>query len=253
MDHQHYEDLIALRSLEALEAGEQAELDEHLRLCAECRRVAHESLEAASLIGLSAEPIRPPEVVKARLMREIGGRRDARGTTASRWWLAAAAMLLAGLLLSQFALWKTRRDLRSRADRVAALMQQKLAAEQKQAELQRRLEVLTNARAIELSGQEVAPSASARVFVDEKQRTALVFFRNLPPTPAGKSYQLWVIRADQPAPQSAGVFEVGPEGRATLGVENLPLNTEIRAFALTVEPRGGVPAPTGAKLLVGGV
>lgn len=252
MDHQHYEDLIALQTLEALDAGEKSRLDEHLRECADCRRAAHEALETAALIGLSAPPVRPPDVVKGRLMREIR-RPTTPPRSVSRGWLAAAALMLAAVLLSQFALWQTRRDLEAKSSRVADLTRQKIDAEQKQAELQRRLQLLTNSRAIELSGQEVAPAASARVFVDEKQRTALVFFQNLPATPAGKSYQLWVIRADQPAPQSAGVFEVGPEGRATLGVENLPLNTEIRAFALTVEPRGGVPSPTGAKLLVGGV
>lgn len=252
MDHEHYENLIALQALEALDAGEKSRLDEHLRECADCRRAASETAETAALIGLTAPPVRPPDVVKARLMREVRGTTTS-SRSVSRWWLVAAALLLAGVVLSQYALWQTRRDLQDRSNRVADLTREKIAAEQEQAELQRKLQLLTNSRAIELSGQEVAPAASARVFVDEKQRTALVFFQNLPATPAGKSYQLWVIRADQPAPQSAGVFEVGPEGRATLGVENLPLNTEIRAFALTVEPRGGVPAPTGAKLLVGGV
>ena len=79
----------------------------------------------------------------------------------------------------------------------------------------------------------------------------IVFFNHLPPTAADKSYQLWVIRADMPEPQSAGTFEVGLDGKATLGVTDLPVNTEIKAFALTLEPRGGGKSPTGPKVLVG--
>jgi anti-sigma-K factor RskA len=104
---------------------------------------------------------------------------------------------------------------------------------------------------IRMVGQEDAPQASANVFMNPRTRSALVFFNHLPATGPEKSYQLWVIRADQPAPQSAGTFEVGSEGKATLAVENLPVNTEIKAFALTLEPRGGVNAPTGPKYLIG--
>ncbi|HEY8133027.1 MAG TPA: anti-sigma factor, partial [Thermoanaerobaculia bacterium] len=89
------------------------------------------------------------------------------------------------------------------------------------------------------------------VFLDPSQRRAFVFFRGLPPNAGDKSYQLWIIRADQVAPQSAGVFNVDASGSASLVVQNLPVDTMIKALAVTLEPRGGVKAPTGEKYLVG--
>jgi anti-sigma-K factor RskA len=245
MDHEKYEDLIALESLEALDDAGRSALEEHLRTCAACRAVRDETREAAALIGLAAEPVTPPAHVRSRVMREI------RPAAAPRqWWLAAAAVLL---VVAGISLWNAWKDTERKSARIAELTQQNLEARQREAELQRQVDALTSAKSISLTGQEIAPSATARVLMNERERTALVFFQNLPSSPDDKSYQLWVIRADRPAPQSVGVFQVGADGRATLGLANLPVETEIKAFALTLEPRGGVASPTGAKYLVGGV
>ena len=249
MDHEKYEDLIALEALEALDDAGRRELEQHLPTCAACRAARDETREAAALIGLASEPVTPPAHVRSRVMREIRPAPAAR-----QWWLPAAAVFLLVVAgISQLQVRKTRKDLERTSASVAELTRQNLEARQREAELERKIDALTTAKAFVLTGQEIAPSATARVFVNERERTALVFFQNLPSSPDDKSYQLWVIRADQPAPQSVGVFQVGPDGRATLGLTNLPVETEIKAFALTLEPRGGVPSPTGAKYLVGGV
>ena len=100
-------------------------------------------------------------------------------------------------------------------------------------------------RTIALAGQEMSPAASARVFLDPARRRAIVFFYNLPLNPKEKSYQLWVIRGDQPKPQSAGVFDVSGNGNATISVENLPVMTEIKATAQGVEGRFSAPSVGG--------
>jgi anti-sigma-K factor RskA len=102
---------------------------------------------------------------------------------------------------------------------------------------------------IALSGQQVAPAASARVFLEPRQRRAIVFFNNLPANAKDKSYQLWIIAGDKP--RSAGVFDV-VDGNATISVENLPVSTEIKALAVTLEPRGGVAQPTNTNFYVMG-
>ena len=73
----------------------------------------------------------------------------------------------------------------------------------------------------------------------------------MPPNSGDHSYQLWIIRADQPKPQSAGVFDAS-EGHASLTVENLPVDTQIKALAVTLEPRGGVEQPTNTNFFVMG-
>jgi anti-sigma-K factor RskA len=50
---------------------------------------------------------------------------------------------------------------------------------------------------------------------------------------------------------SAGVFDVDAEGRAELEVSDMPVDVPIAGLAVTLEPRGGLPAPSGKILLHG--
>jgi anti-sigma-K factor RskA len=102
---------------------------------------------------------------------------------------------------------------------------------------------------IDLAGQPTAPTASARAFWSRSR--GLVFTAsNLPVAPAGRVYQLWVLSA-QPAPTSAGLLKPDASGRVT-ATFNTPADLpQPVAMAVTLEPEGGVPAPTGDKYLVG--
>jgi hypothetical protein len=102
---------------------------------------------------------------------------------------------------------------------------------------------------IDLQGQPVAPAASARALWSRSR--GLVFTgSNLPELPARRTYQLWVITAD-PAPISAGLLMPAPDGRVTAMFQTPPDMAKPVAMAVTLEPEGGVPAPTGDKYLVG--
>jgi len=70
---------------------------------------------------------------------------------------------------------------------------------------------------------------------------------NLPVLPANRSYQLWTIVGGKPV--SHGVFELDANGAAQLLGEPAPGMAE--AYAVTVEPLGGVSEPTGPKVLLG--
>lgn len=255
MTHDEYQDLIELESLGALTPEESGLLEEHLRTCASCRGELDQAREAAASLALAADPVAPPPEIRSRVLGSVNASRERATRRAPLAWMplaAAFAIVIVGGVL-YLAVQRNREQLRIARNHIALLNEQKQEEERSRRELERKLEALTGAGAtIELAGQEVAPASSARVFINEDERTALVFFQNLPPSPADKSYQLWIIRGDRPEPQSAGVFEVGPDGQATLGLQNLPVDTEIRAFAVTLEPRGGASSPTGSKYLVGG-
>jgi anti-sigma-K factor RskA len=72
----------------------------------------------------------------------------------------------------------------------------------------------------------------------------------LPAAPEGKTYQLWAI-AGGSAPVSAGVFTVDTSGAGSLSVRPLPGVATVNAFAVTLEPVGGLPAPSGEMYLLG--
>ena len=246
MKHEEAQELAALHAIGATSAEESAELRRHLEGCDECRRAAGELDEAAALTALSLDPVAPPPLVRANVMRAIAPQAPAR--PASQWWLRVAAAIMIILLGASVVQWLMAR----RASERLTLENAALRAEKEK--LSETIAALSAAgtRTIQLAGQEAAPSASARAFLDPAQRRAFVFFHGLPPATTDKEYQLWVIRADQVAPQSAGVFRVDAQGNASLVVSNLPVDVEIKALAVTLEAAGGVPAPTGKILLMGG-
>jgi anti-sigma-K factor RskA len=63
--------------------------------------------------------------------------------------------------------------------------------------------------------------------------------------PPGQQYQLWAIAGDDPAP--AGLFDVDDVGHAALIVSATVERPQ--RFAITIEPRGGRPSPTGPSAM----
>jgi anti-sigma-K factor RskA len=72
---------------------------------------------------------------------------------------------------------------------------------------------------------------------------------NLPPAPAGKAYQVWVVTAQMPI--SAGLLTTDPTGGGSQYYMTPPDIAPPVAVAVTLEPSGGVPSPTGERYLVG--
>ena len=71
----------------------------------------------------------------------------------------------------------------------------------------------------------------------------------LPDLPQGRTYQLWVLTAG--APVSAGLFRPDASGGSS-AVFDTPVALPTPAgLAVSIEPEGGVPAPTGDIVLVG--
>ncbi|MGH9362849.1 MAG: anti-sigma factor, partial [Thermoanaerobaculia bacterium] len=62
-----------------------------------------------------------------------------------------------------------------------------------------------------------------------------------------RDYQLWFIAGGKPV--SAGTFDPEAGTPATLSARTMPAGTELAA--ITVEPAGGVPQPSGPMVLKG--
>jgi cell division protein FtsB len=251
MTHEEYDSIAALDALGVAGGADLGALRLHLAGCLPCRRSRIDYGEAAALIARSLEPVPPPRFMRDQIIAVVRG--EERRNTA--WWLGVAASLF-------LVLWGWREaGLRNAGAREAVqraqieqLQRDKAALAQRADQLSSEIAALASAgtRTIALSGQEIAPAASARVFLEPAHRRAVVFFNELPANPGDKSYQLWIIRADQTQPTSAGVFDVNDSGAATISIENLPVATEIKALAVTLETKGGVAQPTSARFYVAG-
>lgn len=99
-----------------------------------------------------------------------------------------------------------------------------------------------------LSGTDMAKNAYAMVFVEPDTRRGFFYASNLPALPAGKTYQLWAI-TDKPV--SAGIFSLDRGQKGRVMIQNVPDVTKIQKFAVSMEPAGGKPQPTGSIYLVG--
>ena len=219
-------------------------------------------LEPPILQGLAqAVPqVDPPSELRARLLRSVSSTSPASTFTSPRpiaWWLATAASLalVAGLTIYTAQL-RTRitgleselRDTRARADAAQQLM---LVAQRSATGAQAAVAILTapDVARVDLAGQQpVSPSASARAFWS-RSRGMVFNASNLPPLPAGRTYQLWVVTAQ--APISAGLLTPDVRGSVSEVFNTPPDIPQPIAMAVTIEPAGGVPAPTGDKYLVG--
>ncbi len=93
-------------------------------------------------------------------------------------------------------------------------------------------------------------AATGKVIVDRENIRAYFVTAELPALAVNKDYQLWYL--DQSGrPFDAGVFQVDAQGYGEIAVQNLPQDlSEITAFAVTLEPKGGSPAPTLAQMVL---
>jgi hypothetical protein len=112
------------------------------------------------------------------------------------------------------------------------------------------LDALSNpgARLLPMKGAQAAVDSTAYALIIESSRM-LFIASNLPKPPAGKQYQLWLLRRQEPKLVSAGVFSPDDRNRAVMDFGASSVLSDIAELEITEEPQGGSEAPTGNKLM----
>lgn len=265
-DHDVLVELSGGYVLNALNADELRRFTGHLQECAICRQEVQELTPLVEGLAQALDPVPLPPALRERVLSQVREvepaprefpvlvqRQVSFDRRTSLGWLAAAASI-AAIVAGAYA-WTSRNDAaRLRAqltenEQRLETMTERITTLEASAANTRLTNAVLNARdlaRVDLAGQKGAPVATGRVLWSPSQ--GLVFIAtNLPPLPPGRVYQLWVV-ADKPL--SAGL--VVPDAAGYLSVVNgAPVKTRPKAFALTNEPAGGRPAPTGAMLLLG--
>jgi anti-sigma-K factor RskA len=178
---------------------------------------------------------------------------------ASPWigWLAAAAALIVAIGTGMYALQLRNRVEEAEARAFAAgrevgEMRRVLDQSQEQTRtlrMQAAVLIAPDMARVDLAGQQPAPKAAARAFWS-RSRGMVFAATSLPQLPAGKVYQLWVV-ASGVNPISAGLLAPDAQGQVNAHFVTPPDIPVPVALAVTLEPEGGVPQPTGEKVLIG--
>ncbi len=102
-------------------------------------------------------------------------------------------------------------------------------------------------RMVELRGAESSRATGYALVLDQSK--VLLVATNLPKLPADREYQLWLLRKDEPAIVSGGVFDSDDSSRAVVQFADDQLVSQLQAVTVTEEPSGGTLSPTGKKIL----
>jgi anti-sigma-K factor RskA len=106
-----------------------------------------------------------------------------------------------------------------------------------------------HARSAHLKGLAPSPDAMGHLLWNPETGKGVLITMGLPKNTPDKVYELWAIAGDQPVP--AGTFSVEDKPHTLLKIPSLPQGKSFDKFAVTLEPAGGVPKPTGPMLLLG--
>jgi anti-sigma-K factor RskA len=232
--------------LGSLDPDERVAFETHLAACAECLEEVRAFQEVADALALDSYGRGPSQT-------SMSSRQGAGHVIR---WLPLAATLVMAVGLGAYAVNLQARvaDLEARLEQAvlqAAAAERVVAdARRVSGELQSAMGVLAapDLVRIDLMGQAAAPDASARALWS-RARGMVFTASNLPALPSGRVYQVWVVTAQ--APISAGLLTPDPGGAGMTFFNTPPDIPPPAAVAVTIEPAGGVPAPTGAMYLVG--
>ncbi len=241
MVHEDYKAMLPAHALSALDADEALALSRHLSECAECRDELADWENGAAALSLSAPAAEPSPEVRERIMDAIRAEKVVQFPAARRSaWMSfgaiAAAVLFVALMVVIVMLWQQNRA-----------MQQEIARSNEFV----RLVTTPGTRRLELAGTAQATGATATLAYD-KNGKAMLMASGLPPAPRGKEYQLWFIVGSK-APMPGKSFAPDSTGGGTL-TDQVPQEAmDAAVFAITLEPAGGMPAPTGEIYLRSGL
>jgi anti-sigma-K factor RskA len=224
------EELAALHAVDLLDEAGLKELFDAADRDADAARLRRDFSETGALLALDAPEKTPPPQLRREILSQLPARRASSKIIAFPAWIpyavAACLMILGIAQLKQIMALKT--QLRTASANVDRLSKSNAFA------------------GLCLSTLDAKDTAYTAVKVlvawDPNQNQGSVSLANLPPAPAGHDYQLWVLDPGAPAPVSAGVIT----GSRRFAVSSVSVTDP--GFAVSLEPTGGSPQPTGPIL-----
>ena len=271
MSPEEREELASLYALGLLEGEDLAAFEKELARDPALDALVLEFERAAGQLATALPQKRPPSALKNAVLGAVQSPAVAVGSasgleTLMRWipWaIAAGFAVFCGML------WFGRADLRVQYARLTEenrSLQVRIAGlDSERVRLEARVEALeteskdlkvrvasTEAREPlkEFQGLTLTPQAGAAVgsevsaVWDPNKQAGALDLAKLPPTPPDKAYQVWLITPDSPQPLNVGVLGPASIGKRVAFRSPLPVS-RVSAMAISLEPVGGSPLPTG--------
>lgn len=263
-DHREWLESAALFAVDALGGDDRRAFETHVETCAECQREVASLRSVGAALAHAVPQIDPPASLRARVLTAALGPAGAADDDqpqaatpdrASLSWLpvAAALALAVGLGAYAYSLRTQIGSLEASLDtaRQEAVRSREEAQTARQAAVtaQQYLDVLMAADTARVQLSAAAPAPASGRADWSRTRGLSVSVDNLPPTPAGRVYQVWYLTRGMPV--SAGLLRPDASGRLT-GLYPVAAGApDPIGFALTEEAEGGAAQPTTQPVLVG--
>lgn len=270
-NNEKFEELCAGYVLNALEPEERKEFEEMLQDASdEEHELLYKMQSAANQIAFSVQENQAPEAVRARILEQVksgsdedektsretdlsSGSEESNNFNRATFAIAASFALLLVTLSLVFYSFNLSAEISNKEE---IIIEQRAQISELKNEVQQKEELLSilESREVDLvmmSGMEVNPNGYGKIIWDSEKNRALLQVSNLPAVPSDKDYQLWIIKNNKPV--SAGVFAVNdPKKDSFFKIEEMDASEQAAdAFAVTMEPKGGMPQPTGDMYLMG--
>ena len=260
-------------ALGQLSPDDRRDVESHVRECDACAADLRELSIVMEGIAHSVDPVAPPPALRRRVLSSLASQpQEPRRTPADSnvvamptvgvkirrgvhpGWLAAAAVLILGLVAALYSSSETRRllvDEVQEAQAASVDLQRRIELYAEQADLAVAILTASDMQPIAMSGKANATATTARAYWSPT-RGLLIVANDLPMPPPGRIYQVWVIGGGKPI--SAGLLGDQGAGRGMLIV---PPPSGVAPGTVTVavtdEPPGGLPAPSGDIRLAGSI
>jgi len=228
MKENHEElELLPAFALGSLDAEDSDRVSEHVARCRACREELASFQEVTGQLALAVPGQDPPAWLESKVMEKVLSSRRSRSVPRifgmRRPALAgiAAALIVA---LGAGNIYLLARPFQSQA-------------------------LVPGLVTVVLMGSGGKEQAYGTIVIDRDDNRGVLAVRGLAPLAADRAYQLWIIRDGER--KSGGVFNVTADGYGSLQVTVPAGFTGFTRFGISIEPAGGSPSPTGARVMSG--
>lgn len=240
MTHEELQGEYELYAMGVAEEPARGEIRAHLeRGCEVCMLEMKRAKQLAAMIGATAAQQAPSSKLRKRILASAGYEQRSYGLAP---WLGALAALC--LVAAIYFGGRERSYMVEMGNLRTQMRQQNI-------ELTRLTEIMSIVNGANTREVNFGAGSKGKVFVNPSSGVVLMA-TNLPPAPAGKAYEMWVIpKSGKPAP--AGMFQSQTDGSAT-HVQTGPIDiASLGAVAVTLEDAAGAAQPTSTPLIVAAI